>query len=181
MLFQIRAFIRFLLNSRNQHGIHSPFVYGLITQCFYDANPKTWYQNFDEYRVLLFNNKNKILIEDFGAGSKLLSNSKRKISKIARNAGISKKRAQLLGRIANYFDSQNILEIGTSLGIATASLRLANPNAKITTLEGCNNTANVAIDSFHNFKLNNINVVIGNFSNTLAESLDNNIYDLIFF
>ncbi len=181
MLFQIRAYLKFLLNSSKQHGIHSPFVYDLIRDCFYDNNPKKWYQKFDEYRVSLLNNKNKILIKDFGAGSKSLENNQRKISKIASNAGITKKRAQLLGRLANYFDSNNMLEIGTSLGIATASLSLVNPNAKITTLEGCNNTANIAIDSFQKFQLNNINVVVGNFSETLPEVLNNNIYDLIFF
>ena len=111
----------------------------------------------------------------------MLQNNKRQISKIAKNAGISKKRAQLLGRFASYFDAENILEIGTSLGIATASLSLANPEAKITTLEGCQNTAEIAKDSFKKFQLNNVTVVIGNFSNTLRESLDKNSYDLIFF
>ena len=181
MFYQIRSYFEFLVKSKNQHGIHSPFVYDLITNCFYDIAPKNWYQKFDEYRVSLFNNKNNIVIEDFGAGSKSLSNNQRKISKIAHNAGISKKRGQLLGRMVQSFDSKNILEVGTSLGIATASLSLANPNAKITTLEGCKNTANIAIDSLHNFKLNNINVVIGNFSNTLPEALHNVKYDLIFF
>jgi predicted O-methyltransferase YrrM len=37
------------------------------------------------------------------------------------------------------------------------------------------------MESFNNFKLNNINVVIGNFSNTLPEKLENKTYDLIFF
>ena len=181
MLFQINSFIKFLFKSKNKHGIHSPFVYNLISDCFYDTAPKKWYEQFEIYRTSLLKNKNTIIIEDFGAGSKLLQNNKRQISKIAKNAGISKKRAQLLGRFASYFDAENILEIGTSLGIATASLSLANPEAKITTLEGCQNTAEIAKDSFKKFQLNNVTVVIGNFSNTLDESLDNNMYDLIFF
>ena len=154
MLFQLNSFIKFLFKSNNQHGIHSPFVYDLVTHCFYNTSVKKWFEQIELYRNSLLNNSTLILVEDFGAGSKSLSNSKRKVSKIASNAGISKKRGQLLGRMVQYFDSKNILEIGTSLGIATASLRLANPNAKITTLEGCKNTANVAIDSFQKFRLN---------------------------
>ena len=85
--------------------------------------------------------------------SKTLQNNKRQISKIAKNAGISIKRARLLGRLANYFNALNILEIGTSLGIATASLSLANSKSQITTLEGCENTANIARNSFNEFDL----------------------------
>ena len=94
MLFQLKEYLKFLLNSSNQHGIHSPFVYEFTTDCTYDTSPKKWYQQFDEYRVSLLNNKNKIKVVDFGAGSKSLSNNKRKVSKIALNAGISKKSVQ---------------------------------------------------------------------------------------
>ncbi|MEB3346925.1 hypothetical protein U6A24_15735 [Aquimarina gracilis] len=29
-------YLKFLLKSTNQHGVHSPFVYNLVTKCFYD-------------------------------------------------------------------------------------------------------------------------------------------------
>jgi predicted O-methyltransferase YrrM len=114
-------------------------------------------------------------------GSKSLQNNQRKISKIASIAGISKKRGQLLGRLVRYFDSNNMLEIGTSLGISTASLRLGNPETEITTLEGCQNTGNIAQKSFEKFNFKNINVRTVNFSKTLPEALQNVKYDLIFF
>lgn len=31
-------YIKFLLKSTNQHGIHSPFVYQLVTRCFYNTS-----------------------------------------------------------------------------------------------------------------------------------------------
>ena len=40
--------------------------------------------------------------------------------------------------------SQHILEIGTSLGLATSALSLGNDKAKIITLEGCPNTMKAA-------------------------------------
>jgi len=181
MLYQIISYFKFLIKSGNQHGIHSPFVYDLTSDCFYDTSHKKWHQQFNEYRASLLNNKNTILAQDFGAGSKTLQNNKRQISKIAKNAGISIKRARLLGRLANYFNALNILEIGTSLGIATASLSLANSKSQITTLEGCENTANIARNSFNEFDLTNINIMVGNFSETLPLVLKNKTYDLIFF
>lgn len=35
MIFQIKRYIKFLIKSTNQHGVHSPFVYDLVTKCFY--------------------------------------------------------------------------------------------------------------------------------------------------
>lgn len=36
MLFQIKSYLKFLWNSKNEHGVHSPFVFLLVTKCFYD-------------------------------------------------------------------------------------------------------------------------------------------------
>jgi predicted O-methyltransferase YrrM len=63
-------------------------------------------------------------------------------------AGITQKRAELLFRITTYFEPDTILEIGTSLGLATAALALGSKsigkNAKIVTLEGCPETSSIA-------------------------------------
>ena len=181
MFFQITSYLNFLIKSTNEYGVHSPFVYDLITICFKDKKTKDWYKTLESYRSSLLTNKTLIEIEDLGAGSKKLQHHQRQISRIAKNAGITKKRGRLLGRLAVYLGSKNMLEIGTSLGIGTASLAMAIPNSNITTLEGCRNTAAVAKENFKKFDLKNINLVIGNFDNILPGVLKNNIYDLIFF
>jgi len=181
MLVQIRSYLQFLLNSSNRHGVHSPFVYDLVNTCFYDKAKKKWYRQLEKYIYVLLKNNTVIGVEDFGAGSKKLQVQQRKISDIAKRAGISKKRAQLLGRLVTYFKSETILEIGTSLGIATASMSLANSTSKIITLEGCKNTAEVANNSFKNFSLQNIELIIGNFNDTLPKVIKNSTFDLIFF
>ncbi len=40
MLFRIQSFLYFLWHSTNQHGVHSPFVYELITKGLYIKTPK---------------------------------------------------------------------------------------------------------------------------------------------
>lgn len=40
MLFQIQAYLKFLWRSKNEHGVHSPFVFDLVTKCFYDKKNK---------------------------------------------------------------------------------------------------------------------------------------------
>jgi len=43
------SFWKFLSKSTNQHGVHSPFVYHLITQCFYKNNKGNLLQAFVVY------------------------------------------------------------------------------------------------------------------------------------
>jgi predicted O-methyltransferase YrrM len=164
MLFQIKAYIKFLWKSKNEHAVHSPFVFTLITKCFYDRKPKAEYQVLKNYRKSLLENTNTIDVTDFGAGSKIFKSNTRPISKIAKTAGISRKRAELLFRITTYFQPESILEIGTSLGLATSALALGNSKAKITTLEGCPETAKIAQEQFAKFGLTNINSVVTEFS-----------------
>jgi len=164
MLQEIKSYLKFLWNSKNEHGIHSPFVFSLVTKCFYDKSKYTEYSILSNYRNSLRNNKNTIEVTDFGAGSRVFKSNIRRVDQIVKNAGISKNRAELLFRIANYFQPNEVLEIGTSLGLATAALSLGNKNARITTLEGCPNTLAVAQEQFEEFNLGNIKSINTEFS-----------------
>ncbi|MDH3322407.1 MAG: class I SAM-dependent methyltransferase [Flavobacteriaceae bacterium] len=182
MVHKIQSYIKFLKRSSNQHGVHSPFVYNFITKCLYNHDEYDGnYEHFKEFKASLLKNDNTINVTDFGAGSKLFKSNTRKISAIAKNAGISNKRSYLLYKIAHFFKPTEILEIGTSLGMATASLSLANPNANITSLEGCPETAKIAQNQFNTLRLKNIHLLIGDFKNTLQRTISNKKYDLIYF
>ncbi len=167
MLFLIKSYLKFLWYSKNEHAVHSPFVFNLITKCFYDRKPKSEYQVLKNYRNSLLENTDTIEVTDFGAGSKVFKSNTRSISKITKTAGITRKRAELLFRITTYFQPQRILEIGTSLGLATSALALGSRSVgtegKITTLEGCPETARIAQEQFEKLDLTNINSVVSEF------------------
>ena len=182
MLFQIKSYLKFLWNSKNEHGVHSPFVFNLLTKCFYDKKSKPEYSILENYRKTLLENKSFIEVTDFGAGSKVFKSNRRQICKIAKTAGISPKRAELLFRVTNYFQPKNVLEIGTSLGLATSALALGNPKAKIITLEGCPQTGNVAKNHLENFDCKNVDTIITEFEDFLVRTnLQSTDYDLIYF
>jgi len=47
MLFQIKSYLQFLWNSKNEHGVHSPFVFLLVTKCFYGKTElKPYFSDF---------------------------------------------------------------------------------------------------------------------------------------
>ena len=180
MLFQIKSYLKFLWKSTNQHGVHSPFVYDLVTKCFYDLKLKPEYKILKNYRKILLKNNKEIEVTDFGAGSKVFSSTRRQISSIAETAGISSERAVLLFRITRYFQSQNILELGTSLGLATSAMALGSIKSKIITLEGCPETAKIAQAQFKNFELDNVDLVIGEFATYLKNPIHKS-FQLIYF
>ncbi|KQB39225.1 putative O-methyltransferase [Flavobacterium aquidurense] len=140
----------------------------------------------ENYRKSLLENKNYIEVTDFGAGSKVFKSNRRQISKIAKTAGISKKRAELLFRVTNYFQPATILEIGTSLGLATSALALGNTNAKVITLEGCPQTASFAKNQLNEFDYNNVDPIITEFESYLKDlqlrlKTETENFDLIYF
>jgi predicted O-methyltransferase YrrM len=182
MLFQIKSYLQFLWHSKNEHAVHSPFVFNLLTKCFYDKKFKSEYVVLENYRNELLQNKNTIKVTDFGAGSRVFKSNTRQIAKIAKTAGISPKRAQLLFRIVNYFQPDTILEIGTSLGLATSALSLGNPKASIVTLEGCSETATIAKNQLQKINCNNINLIKTEFNIHLSSlKLKTLNFKLIFF
>lgn len=128
-----------------------------------------------------YNNNTQIVVNDFGKGSKIFKNSNRKVAKIAKISGISKKRAQLLIRLITYFKPKTILELGTSIGLSTAALSIGNPEASIITIEGCKNTAKKAEELFSKFNLSNIELVNNEFNNALPKLTTNNTLDFIYF
>jgi len=181
MWFKVKSFILFLLKSTNQHGVHSPFVYNLVTKCFYQKTDASKVNLVNTAKKWLSLNKNNLIVTDFGSGSKVFKNNERKIAAIAKVAGINTKKAALLLRILAYFEIKNMLEIGTSVGLGTATLSTGNPKATITTLEGCKSTAAIAQELFDTFKLKNITLTIGNFKETLPIVVNNSKFDLIYF
>ncbi|WP_051224447.1 O-methyltransferase [Flavobacterium tegetincola] len=177
----IKSYLKFIWNSTNAHGVHSPFVFNLVQKCFYDKTKYPEYSLLEKYRNSLLKNKNTIEVTDFGAGSRIFKSNTRTINAIAKNAGISPERAKLLFRIVNYFQPKSILEIGTSLGLATSALAL-NDFSAVTTLEGCPETMKQCQLQLQKFNINNVTGITGEFSKQLtAYNLKPTTFNLIYF
>jgi len=178
LFYQIKSYIKFLFKSTNQHGVHSPFVYKLVTECFYNKAKFDAYATLNDFRKKLKADTELILVTDFGAGSRVFKTDKRMVKAIANTAGITKKRQQLLYRLANYFKPKITLELGTSLGLASTALALGNPLGEVVSVEGCGNTAAKATHYFETFNLKNVMLHTAVFDDFLAKN--NTEYDFVY-
>jgi predicted O-methyltransferase YrrM len=179
IVYRIWAYLKFCWISKNEYSIHSPFIYDLATKCFYDKKSFKEYSLLRSHRKNLYNSTEVILVSDFGAGSTVFKSNRRKVSAIAGNAGICSSRARLLLRMVRYFKPQNILELGTSVGLATAALRLGNPQANLISIEGCAETAKIASRHLASFGLM-ANQKTGSFEQILP-TLSEEKFDFIYF
>jgi len=169
-----RFFIDYILHycsAKTRHGVHSPFVYRLVDEVIYNVEKKPYTDKIEDQRSRLLNDPREITVTDLGAGSTLNNKRKKPIKTIAKNALKTKRVAQLLARLANHFSPEHIIELGTCLGITTAYLAEACPKAQVITVEGCPETAKVAISSLNQIGIGNVKVKTGNFDQVFPDIL----------
>lgn len=154
------------------HGIHSPFVYDLVTKVFNNKNNYAEFEEIEFLRKQLMQNKTVQDVEDFGAGSVKGFAKKRTVQQIASSSLKPKKYAQLLYKLVNYFQPKTILELGTSLGVTTSYLAKANKEAQLITLEGSDAIGAIAKENFVQLQLQNMHQITGNFDETLDAAID---------
>lgn len=167
-------YLRYRITAHNGkgHGVHSPFVFDFIQNVLTDKRQFYAYTHIEEVRKAMITDERVLTIQDFGAGSTVMKGNQRKVNAIARSSLKPAKFGQLLFRIVNNYRPANIIELGTSLGITTAYMASPNQQNQVFTFEGANEVAAIARENFASLQLPNIQVVEGNFDNTLHEFLN---------
>lgn len=157
----------FRASSGKGHGIHSPFVYSFIRDVLMDRRTHPSWASVEAARKKLKADKRLLQVDDFGAGSVSGASRLRRVSSIARLAAKAPRYSRLFFRMVAFYKPAVVLELGTSLGLTTSYLSLANPAAKVFTMEGAKEVAAVAREQFQSLALQNIRLIEGNFDQTL--------------
>ncbi len=172
--FQLaKKYLHYYLTAENSkgHGVHSPFVFEFIKFVLNDKTTYDVYESIEKQRQALLNNKTIIDVEDFGAGSTVIKTKQRVVKDIAASSLKPKKYSQLLFRMIQFYNKKNLLELGTSFGITTSYIASAKNNPVVTTMEGSQSMAKIAQQNFETLQQKNINIIKGDFENTLAPFL----------
>ena len=168
----ISSYFKYLFTAKSKYSAQAPFLYDFITKVVNQNSDDENCKNIESLRKELCKSEDTIKITDFGAGSHVNNNKTRKIKDVARNSAKNAKFGKLLYRIIQFYKPNNILELGTSLGISSLYLAKANQNSKVFTFEGCPETANIAEQNFKKLNTNNINITLGDFNKTLNSKLE---------
>jgi predicted O-methyltransferase YrrM len=180
----VHAVIRYLwhwLTAVNEHSLHSPFLFNLYTKTIKKKTLQEDFNAIEQVRQQLIHSNKKITVTQLGAMSRVNNGLARPVSAIAKNGITSAAISKLLFNLINDFDCKNIIELGTSFGINTMYMATKAP-VKVSTFEGCPNTAKIARNNFDELGYANIELIIGNIDETLPEFIQQSTgkIDLVF-
>jgi predicted O-methyltransferase YrrM len=177
LTYRIKSYLHYRKKALSKHGVHSPFVFDLVTKVFPDRGHDYSEHIAEDWRTECEVNQNSIDVRDFGTGK----SGPRKVYEIAEKSANTPAHGQILNRIIRHFKPKRMLELGTSLGITTLYEAHATQFEKFITLEGCPNTATLAKKGFEQNKLN-IDLRVGDFDSTLKDALNSlEKVDYVFF
>lgn len=152
---------------KHGHGIHSPFVYGFVREVLKPKGLNEDMLKIEQIRKALLKSKKEVPAYNFGAGSKINAGRMKTLGSVVKNSSVSKKYGKMLYRMVKYYNPDMIVELGTSAGISTLYMAMANTRKKVITIEGNKVLADIATETFRQFKLSNIEVINGVFDEVL--------------
>jgi len=172
-LFQIKSFLQHWLYKVDEHSIHSPFFFDLYTKVIKPKSPINGVDEIEALRLKLLTSQEIVTVKDLGAPSKHFSSDKRMIAQIAKTSLAPIEMTHLLYRLAEYMDAEQIVELGTSMGV-TALYFAKKSNATVNTFEGNAALINIAKTNFECFDVKNVRLIEGLIENTLPEFIQTN-------
>lgn len=169
--FLLKEYFKYFHLKTDEHSLHSPFFYHFYLNLIKKNSFSNAGESIENKRMDLLRDETEIEIVDLGAGSKVEKSRKRKVNSIARHSLTSPKFSRFLFRLIQDFKFKKIIELGTSLGINTAYIAKANPEASIFTFEADPNALKIAKEV--NNKHDNIIFHEGDIANSLPSMLQN--------
>jgi predicted O-methyltransferase YrrM len=167
----ILDYIKYLLKAKDEHSLHSPFVFEFYAKVLKDKTHYAEYDAIEFLRKKLLRDKRFVNIMDFGAGAKTNKSIQRTVSDIAKKSLKKPSLAQFFFRIIKNYQYKNVFDLGTSLGLTTAYFGKVDKNIEVKSFEGCNETAKIAQENFAKLAIENIEIIVGNIDKTLPEKL----------
>lgn len=180
--FQAKAFIKYKWRAKDEHSVHSPFVFRFYTQVLAKGKIFSDFREIEVSRKNLLQDERALPFTEMGAGSHVLSSASRQVNKLAASSLQEQEIAQMLYRLVNEFKPLNIIELGTSLGITSMYLARSYSKSHVYTLEGNAAVQEMAQEQFDKAEIRNITPIIGNFDETLQPLLNSvTQVDLVYF
>jgi predicted O-methyltransferase YrrM len=137
-LHQLRHAIRHVILAHSDgHGIHSPLAFNVchalqVTKT--DAERQC--QPLKALRHMVLRDSQLLKDAGWGAGSRVFKSEFRPVKKIARWGISTHHKARILFQLIRFFNPHHVLELGTSLGLTTLYMAMAQFPRDVSTVDG---------------------------------------------
>ncbi|HON17971.1 MAG TPA: class I SAM-dependent methyltransferase [Salinivirgaceae bacterium] len=167
LLFSLFQYLNYRLKAshRKGHGIHSPLIFRFIENVL----RKKSISEIERQNITIFKqlsaDKTPLEIEPQGA---LKAKKTTTIGQLAQKSTTRTRYRFLLGHIAQFYEFETVIELGTSLGI-TAHLLSKSTKGTVTTVEGSETLAKLASNNLKKWNCNNCQVIHSDFDAFISQ------------
>lgn len=173
-------YLSYLLHSRHRHGfgIHSPYVYYLMTNVIEEELPYYKYSLIEKVRNVLLKTDEKIGVFMPNGEKKL-----KKIEDVVSQWSIGPKYGQLLFRLVNYSKAKTIIEYGSTSEITTMYLAAPDSKSKVLSITNQPELADLSHSMQERIDMKNIEQMVSSDNESVYRKLtaDGISADFIYF
>lgn len=167
----ITDYLKYYWTAVSIYSFHSPTLYN-IAKAIYSKVDNDFFSDIESLRAELLKDNSKIHFKEYGAGSTTTDASIKTIAQIAKTSLSGRRQCKQLLNLIKHCQPETVIEMGTSLGIATSYMARGNTKSKIITLEGDPSVKKKAEKNFQVLGIENIEIIEGRFEDTLRPTLD---------
>lgn len=166
-------YFNYFLKVTDQHSLQAPFIFEFYTNLIQGINKNKGIEEIETIRMAFLNDHANIRGIDFGAGSRVaVSGRDRTVSMIAKHGISSKKDCIFLSELVKRIQPKSCIELGTSLGVASAYLSKSIKNGHIYTFEGNDALVQKSTEVFHRLNCKNVKLIQGEIDKMLPGQLE---------
>lgn len=161
----VLSYLKYLFNSKTLFSIHSPFIYSFLSNVLSDETSTGVFNKIEKIRKELLKDTSLVKYNDLGAGKR---DGLKEVGRIAAGSAVPARYGRLLFRIVRFFMPENMIELGTSLGISAMYQFAATKSSRMITVEGCMDLSLIAERNFLTLGFSNIELMISDFDDAVV-------------